>query len=133
MTFAVSRLVDASKPKKDERVIESDPERQKAREKYESMKKYELEKLLRKENWDPNGEKPQLVQRLLDKMHPVNGNADSGGYYQDSWSGEDHQTREYRRRYQGMDINQLRELCSENDLDYSGSKADLVQRELLLY
>ena len=51
-------------------VTEVDPERIKAKARYQKMKGYELQKLLRADGKDPNGTKPQLVARLLDLIAP---------------------------------------------------------------
>ena len=98
---------------------EKDPKRQKLREKYEKMKQYELQRLLKNEYKDANGTKEALVDRILEWKMP-----------RDSDDETDEAGDSDRESLRDMSLDQLRKLARKCDLDDGGSVKKLRARLL---
>ena len=134
---------------------EKNPKRQKLRQKYEKMKQYELQRILKDEYKDANGTKEQLVDRILDWKMPKDsddeddssddtddggrrsprrsssprklfGGGDEDSDDEDSDDGPTYKS--VKAKYKNMTSKQLKKMCKDSWLDEDGDKEDLLER-----
>ena len=134
---------------------EKNPKRQKLRQKYEKMKQYELQRILKDEYKDANGTKEQLVDRILDWKMPKDsddeddssddtddggrrsprrsssprklfGGGDEDSDDEDSDDGPTYKS--VKAKYKNMTRTQLKKMCKDSWLDEDGDKEDLLER-----